>query len=106
MRDPELVAHAQRAATRLESAWEQWRALHGLAVAPGQPRGELLVHLERDRLERHPLDRGLLRHDLPRQDRLSALCAFIAVEEAGQVLGLAGVDPMTTRGSPQGSLSE
>jgi hypothetical protein len=32
-----LVARAQRAATRLESAWEQWRALHGLAVAPGQP---------------------------------------------------------------------
>jgi hypothetical protein len=37
MRDPELVARAQRAATRLESAWEQWRALHGLAVASGQP---------------------------------------------------------------------
>ncbi len=37
MRDPELVARAQRAATRLESAWEQWRALRGLAVAPGQP---------------------------------------------------------------------
>jgi hypothetical protein len=37
MRDPELVARAQRAATRLESAWEQWRTLHGLAVAPGQP---------------------------------------------------------------------
>jgi hypothetical protein len=37
MRDPELAARAQRAATRLESAWEQWRALHGLAVAPGQP---------------------------------------------------------------------
>src|SRR5579871_1091981 len=37
MRDPELVARAQRAATRLESTWEQWRALHGLAVAPGQP---------------------------------------------------------------------
>jgi len=37
MRDPELVARAQRAATRLESAWEQWRALDGLAVAPGQP---------------------------------------------------------------------
>src|SRR5438876_7528111 len=36
-RDPELVARAQRAASRLESAWEQWRALHGLAVAPGQP---------------------------------------------------------------------
>ena len=32
-----LVARAQRAATRLESAREQWRALHGLAVAPGQP---------------------------------------------------------------------
>jgi len=37
MRNPELVARAQRAATRLESAWEQWRALHGLALAPGQP---------------------------------------------------------------------
>jgi hypothetical protein len=37
MRDPELVTRAQRAATRLESAWEQWRALHGLAVAPSQP---------------------------------------------------------------------
>ena len=35
MRDPELVARAQRAATRLESAWEQWRVQHGLA--PGQP---------------------------------------------------------------------
>jgi hypothetical protein len=37
MRDPELVARAQHAATRLESAWEQWRGLHGLAVAPAQP---------------------------------------------------------------------
>jgi hypothetical protein len=37
MRDPELVARAQRAAARLESSWEHWRALHGLAVAPGQP---------------------------------------------------------------------
>jgi hypothetical protein len=37
MRDPELDARAQHAATRLEPAWEQWRALHGLAVAPGQP---------------------------------------------------------------------
>jgi len=37
MRDPELVARAQRAAAYLESAWEQRRALHGLAVAPGRP---------------------------------------------------------------------
>src|ERR1700747_2417708 len=37
MRDPELAARAQRAAMRLESAWEQWRAPHGRAVAPGQP---------------------------------------------------------------------
>ncbi|HLK01113.1 MAG TPA: hypothetical protein VKU39_14555 [Streptosporangiaceae bacterium] len=37
MRDPELVARAQRAAARLESSWEHWRALHGLAAAPGQP---------------------------------------------------------------------
>ena len=37
MRDPELVARAQRAAARLESAWEQWRSLHGLAVSPSQP---------------------------------------------------------------------
>jgi hypothetical protein len=37
MRDPELVARAERAARRLESAWERWRAQHGLASAPGQP---------------------------------------------------------------------
>ena len=33
MRDPELAARAQRAATRLESGWEDWRARHGLAIA-------------------------------------------------------------------------
>ena len=37
MRDPELVARAERGARRLESAWEKWRAQHGLATAPGQP---------------------------------------------------------------------
>jgi hypothetical protein len=37
MRDPELVARAQRAAARLESAWERWRALQGLADTPAQP---------------------------------------------------------------------
>jgi glutathione S-transferase len=37
MRDPELVARAQRAAARLESAWERWRALQGLATTPAQP---------------------------------------------------------------------
>ena len=37
MRDPELVARAERGARRLESAWEKWRAQHGLAAAPGQP---------------------------------------------------------------------
>jgi hypothetical protein len=37
MRDPELVARAQRAAARLESAWERWRALQGLGETPTQP---------------------------------------------------------------------
>ena len=37
MRDPELVARAQQAAVRLESAWDRWRALHGLAEVPVQP---------------------------------------------------------------------
>jgi hypothetical protein len=37
MRDPELVARAQQAAERLESAWDRWRALHGLAEEPLQP---------------------------------------------------------------------
>src|SRR3984885_2489148 len=37
MRDPELVARAERGARRLESAWEKWREQHGLATAPGQP---------------------------------------------------------------------
>ena len=37
MRDPELVARAERAAARLESAWERWRALQGLGGTPAQP---------------------------------------------------------------------
>ena len=37
MRDPELVARAQRAAARLEAAWEGWRAAQGLADTPAQP---------------------------------------------------------------------
>jgi hypothetical protein len=37
MRDPELVARAQRAAARLEAAWERWRAEQGLAETPVQP---------------------------------------------------------------------
>lgn len=37
MRDPELVARAQSAAARLESAWERWRALQGLGETPAQP---------------------------------------------------------------------
>src|ERR1700748_2253479 len=37
MRDPELVARAERAAARLESAWERWRARQGLGETPGQP---------------------------------------------------------------------
>jgi hypothetical protein len=37
MRDPELVARAQHAAARLESAWERWRALQGLGETSAQP---------------------------------------------------------------------
>lgn len=37
MRDPELVARAERAAARLESAWERWRALQGLGETSAQP---------------------------------------------------------------------
>lgn len=37
MRDPELVARAERAAARLESAWERWRALQGLGETAAQP---------------------------------------------------------------------
>jgi hypothetical protein len=37
MRDPEQVARAQRAAARLELAWEHWRGLQGLADTPAQP---------------------------------------------------------------------
>ena len=37
MRDPELVARAQGAAARLESAWERWRALQGMGETPAQP---------------------------------------------------------------------
>ena len=37
MRDPELVARAQHAAARLESAWERWRALQGMGETTAQP---------------------------------------------------------------------
>ncbi len=37
MRDPELVARAQHAAARLESAWERWRALQGMGETSAQP---------------------------------------------------------------------
>src|ERR1700742_1941586 len=37
MRDPELVARAERAASRLESAWERWRALQGMGETSAQP---------------------------------------------------------------------
>jgi hypothetical protein len=37
MRDPELVARAQRAAARLEAAWERWRTEQDLADTPAQP---------------------------------------------------------------------
>jgi hypothetical protein len=37
MSDPELAAHAQRAALRLEQSWDRWRRLHGLAAHKAQP---------------------------------------------------------------------
>ncbi len=37
MRDPELVARAQRVAAQLERAWDRWRTIHGLATEPVQP---------------------------------------------------------------------
>jgi len=48
--------------------------------------------------EAHPRSSRLLERDLQqlcllRRDLLSALCAFVAVEELGEVLGLVGVDP-------------
>jgi len=43
---------------------------------------------------------------LLRRDLLSALSAFIAVEEFGEVLGLVGVDPDDDPGLTPGSLSE
>jgi hypothetical protein len=37
MRDPERVGRAERAAARLESAWERWRAFQGLGETAAQP---------------------------------------------------------------------
>jgi len=48
MRDPELVAGAQRAAARLETAWERWRTLHGLAETPAQPVVSYVGHALRE----------------------------------------------------------
>ena len=60
MRDPGLVARAQRAAPRLESAWERWRALQGLGETPGQPVvGYVGYALERGSASHGAADRGL-----------------------------------------------
>ena len=60
MRDPGLVARAQRAASRLESAWERWRALQGLAETPARPVvGYVGYTLERGSGSHGAADRGL-----------------------------------------------
>ncbi len=63
MRDPELVSRAQRAAARLEGAWERWRTRHGLGgvlcqpvasyvgYAPEEPRGRPRVVFGVDAVE-------------------------------------------------------
>ena len=50
------------------------------------------------------LDRDLRQPCLLRRDLLSALCAFIAVEEFGQVLGLVSVDSYDDPGLTPGFL--
>jgi len=50
------------------------------------------------------LRQGLLRQGLLRRDLLSALRAFVAVEELGEVLGLVGVDPDDDPGLTPGLL--
>jgi hypothetical protein len=67
MRDPELVARAQRAAARLEWAWERWRARRGfggalsqpvasyVGYAPDEPRGRPRVVFGVDALEAEQL---------------------------------------------------
>ncbi len=63
MRDPERVSRAQRAAARLEGAWERWRTRHGLGgvlcqpvasyvgYAPEEPRGRPRVVFGVDAVE-------------------------------------------------------
>jgi len=71
-----LVARAQRAATRLESAWKQWRALHGLAVAPGQQvppqQAQLpLVSIQQMPIQQVPLQSGPLQSGPLQQVKLT-----------------------------------
>ena len=64
----------------------------------------------RDLLMRDLLMRDLLMRDLLQLCRLErslpALCAFIAVKNSARYLAPSASIPITTRGSPQGSLSE
>ena len=48
MREAELVARAHRAAAQLETAWERWRTLHGLAETPAQPVVSYVGHALRE----------------------------------------------------------
>jgi hypothetical protein len=114
MRDPELVARAERAARRLESAWEKWRTQHGLAVAPGQPivsyvgysltepwgEPRVVIGIDADEAEYLAdfLDRddGAQQVQVPRQQ---ATLAGSPVALAGSPVALAG-SPVALAGSP------
>jgi hypothetical protein len=106
MRDPELVARAEHAAARLESAWERWRALQGMGETPaqpvvgyvgyalkepwGQPRAvigfsaeeaeRLADLLERGSSDYAPVDRTLLDRGAPDRGTLDQLAAERGIE--------------------------
>jgi hypothetical protein len=108
MRDPELVARAQRAAARLESAWEQWRSLHGLAVTPSQP---VVSYVGYSLKEPWGEPRVVIGVDADEAEFLAEFldrdqCASTGPLTAQQVIPQQGMPPQAQGMPPQGLLGE
>jgi hypothetical protein len=120
MRDPEQVARAQHAAARLETAWERWRSLQGLADTPAQPvvgyvgyalkepwsQPRAVIGFSADEAERLA---EFLEHDNPdaQPEQSPAAAAQPAAQPAAESAAESGAQPLAqpSTGGPQPQVS-
>jgi hypothetical protein len=102
MRDPDLLLCAQRAAARLEDAWERWQTLRG---DDGGSVGEVSSYVGYSQSEPRGRPRVVVGIDAEEAERLAALIdsgyALRAVADAGAAGGAAGsADHVANGNSP------